>query len=166
MVDGLGLAETTPGPLILVTQFVGFLAAHREAAPFDPLVAAVLGAMMTTWTTFAPSFLFIFAGAPYIEDIRGNRRLAGALAAITAAVVGVILNLAAWFTLHVLFHTIRETQIGFVRLFAVDLSSIDVAAAVLTAFAAILVFALHRGLIETIALMAALGIGWRLILGA
>jgi chromate transporter len=166
MVDGLGLAETTPGPLILVTQFVGFLAAHREAAPFDPLVAAVLGATMTTWTTFAPSFLFIFAGAPYIEDIRGNRRLAGALAAITAAVVGVILNLAAWFTLHVLFHTIRETQIGFVRFFAVDLSSIDVAAAVLTAFAAILVFALHRGLIETIALMAALGIGWRLFLGA
>src|SRR5262245_33925121 len=98
MVDGLGLAETTPGPLILVSQFVGFLAANRAPAPFDPLVAAVLGATMTTWTIFAPSFLWIFAGAPFIEDLRRNRRLAGALAAITAAVVGVILNLAVWFT--------------------------------------------------------------------
>jgi chromate transporter len=165
MVDGLGLAETTPGPLILVTQFVGFLAAFRESAPFNPLVAAVLGATMTTWVVFAPSFLWIFAGAPFVEDVRGNRRLAGALAAITAAVVGVILNLAAWFTLHVLFHQIEERHFGTLRWFAVDLTSLDVTAAVLTAIAAALVFALHRGLIETIAIMAVLGVAARLLIG-
>jgi chromate transporter len=162
MVDGLGLAETTPGPLILVTQFVGFLAAYREAAPFSPLVAAVLGATMTTWTVFAPSFLWIFAGAPFIEDLRHNRNLAGALAAITAAVVGVILNLAAWFTLHVLFHQIDERHAGWLRWFAVDPTSVDWLAVVLTAIATTLVFVLHRGLIETIAIMAALGIAVKL----
>ena len=93
MVDALGLAETTPGPLILVTQFVGFLAAFREAAPFTPLIAGLLGAALTTWVTFVPAMLWIFAGAPFIEQLLGNRQLAGALAAITAAVVGVILNL-------------------------------------------------------------------------
>jgi chromate transporter len=166
MVDGLGLAETTPGPLILVTQFVGFLAAYREAAPFTPLVAALLGAGITTWTTFAPSFLFIFAGAPFIEDLRNNTRLAGALAAITAAVVGVILNLAVWFTLHVLFRKITEAQVGPIHWFAIDWASLDVKAAALAAIAAVLVFALHRGLIETVAIMAALGIAARLTLGA
>ena len=103
MVDGLGLAETTPGPLILVTQFVGFLAAFRDAAPFSPVVAGILAAAMTTWVTFTPSMLWIFAGAPFVEQLRANRRLSGALAAITAAVVGVILNLSVWFALHVLF---------------------------------------------------------------
>ena len=103
MVDGLGLAETTPGPLILVTQFVGFLAAFRDAAPFSPVVAGIIGAAMTTWVTFVPSMLWIFAGAPFIEQLRANRQLSGALAAITAAVVGVILNLSVWFALHVLF---------------------------------------------------------------
>ena len=161
MVDGLGLAETTPGPLILVTQFVGFLAAFRASAPFDPIVAAILGAAMTTWTVFAPSFLWIFAGAPFIEDVRSNKRLAGALAAITAAVVGVILNLAVWFTLHVLFQRIEERHFGPLRWYAVDIASIDVAAAALAAVAAGLVFWLHRGLIETVAIMAALGIAVR-----
>jgi chromate transporter len=165
MVDGLGLAETTPGPLILVTQFVGFLAAYREAAPFAPLTAAMLGAAMTTWTTFAPTFLFIFAGAPFIEDLRNNTRLAGALAAITAAVVGVILNLAVWFTLHVLFRKISEANAGPLRWFAIEWTSLDVRAAALAATAAILVLLLHRGLIETIAVMAALGIAVRLTLG-
>ena len=112
MVDGLGLAETTPGPLILVTQFVGFLAAFRDAAPFSPIAAGVLGAMMTTWVTFVPSMLWIFAGAPFIERLRANRRLSGALAAITAAVVGVILNLSVWFALHVLFGEVRERHAG------------------------------------------------------
>jgi chromate transporter len=158
MVDGLGLAETTPGPLILVTQFVGFLAGYRTAAPFEPLVGAVLGAAMATWTVFAPSFLWIFAGAPFVEDLRRNRRLAGALAAITAAVVGVILNLAVWFALHVLFHRIDERSLGPLHWFAVDVTSLDIAAAVLTALAATLVFGLHRGLIQTVAIMAALGI--------
>jgi chromate transporter len=165
MVDGLGLAETTPGPLILVTQFVGFLAAHRAPAPFDPLVAAVLGAMMTTWTIFAPSFLWIFAGAPFIEDLRRNRRLAGALAAITAAVVGVILNLAVWFTLHVLFRRVTEMHAGLLRWFSIDLASLDIAAAVLTAIAAGLMFGAHVGLITTVGIMAVLGIVVRLTIG-
>jgi len=165
MVDGLGLAETTPGPLILVTQFVGFLAAHRASAPFDPLVAAVLGAMITTWTVFAPSFLWIFAGAPFIEDLRRNRRLAGALAAITAAVVGVILNLAVWFTLHVLFRRVTEMHAGPLRWFSIDLASLDIAAAVLTAIAAGLMFGAHLGLITTVGIMALLGIAVRLTLG-
>jgi chromate transporter len=165
MMDGLGLAETTPGPLILVTQFVGFLAAYRAPAPFDPLVAATLGALITTWTTFAPSFLFIFAGAPFVEDIRGNRRLAGALAAITAAVVGVILNLAVWFTLHVLFKNVAEAQAGPFRWLAVDVTSLDVGAAVLTAIATALAFGPHIGLVPLVGIMAALGIAMRLLIG-
>jgi chromate transporter len=162
MVDGLGLAETTPGPLILVTQFVGFIAGFRNAAPFDPLPAAVLGAALTTWTTFVPSFLFIFAGAPFIEQLRGNRQLAGALAAITAAVVGVILNLAVWFALHVLFRQVTEMHAGPLRWFAVE--RLDVTAAALALIAAALVFWLHLGLIQTIAIMAALGIAARFVL--
>ena len=110
MVDGLGLAETTPGPLILVTQFVGFLAAFRDPAPFSPVAAGVVGAAMTTWVTFTPSMLWIFVGAPFVEQLRANRRLSGALAAITAAVVGVILNLSVWFALHVLFGEVEERQ--------------------------------------------------------
>ena len=103
MLDGLGMAETTPGPLIMVVQFVGFLAAFRDPGSLDPYLAAVLASVLVTWVTFTPSFLWIFLGAPYIERLRHNRALAGALAAITAAVVGVILNLAIWFGLHVLF---------------------------------------------------------------
>ncbi len=131
MVDGLGLAETTPGPLILVTQFVGFLAAFRDAAPFSPLAAGVLGAALTTWVTFVPSMLWIFAGAPFVEELRGNRRLAGALAAITAAVVGVILNLSVWFALHVLFGSVTEMHYGPLRWFAFDPAALDIRAAVL-----------------------------------
>ena len=110
MVDGLGLAETTPGPLILVTQFVGFLAGYRDAAPFSPVTAGVIAAAMTTWVTFTASMLWIFAGAPFVEQLRSNRMLTGALAAITAAVVGVILNLTVWFALHVLFVNVTEQR--------------------------------------------------------
>jgi chromate transporter len=102
MLDGLGLAETTPGPLILVLQYVGFLGAWHSPAPFSPLVAATWGSAVTLWCTFVPSFLFIFAGAPYIEALRGARLLGCALSAITAAVVGVVLNLAVWFAIGVL----------------------------------------------------------------
>ena len=158
MVDGLGLAETTPGPLILVTQFVGFLAAFRNAAPFSPLVAGLLGAALTTWVTFVPSMLWIFAGAPYIEDLRGNRRLAGALAAITAAVVGVILNLSVWFALHVLFGSVTEMHAGPLRWFAFDPAALDTHAAILAATAAVLAFRFHRSLIEVVVVMALLGI--------
>ncbi len=102
MLDGLGLAETTPGPLIMVLQFVGFLGGYRFHSPFAPLVTATVGAFVTTWTTFVPCFLWIFLGAPHIEQLRGNVRLAAALSAITAAVVGVMLNLAVWFGVQVL----------------------------------------------------------------
>lgn len=101
--DGLGMAETTPGPLVMVMQFVGFLAAYREAGWAVPLAAAALGGLLATWVTFAPCFAWIFLSAPFVEDLRGNIRLAAALRAVTAAVVGVILNLAVWFGFHVLF---------------------------------------------------------------
>jgi len=164
MVDALGLAETTPGPLILVTQFVSFIAAYRVPAPFDPITAAILGAAMATWVVFAPSFLWIFAGAPFLEDLRRNQALAGALAAITAAVVGVILNLAVWFTLHVLFTQVVEFSAGPLRWFAVAPASLDVGAALLAAIAAGLVFWRHVNLIATVAIMAALGVAWRMLL--
>jgi chromate transporter len=157
MVDGLGLAETTPGPLILVTQFVGFIATFREAAPFSPLVAGLLGAAMTTWVTFIPPILWIFAGAPFVEELRGNKRLAGALAAITAAVVGVVLNLSVWFALHVLFGQVTEQHYGPLRWYAFDFNALDTHAAVLAATAAVLMFRFHRGLIEVIVVMALRG---------
>jgi chromate transporter len=165
MVDGLGLAETTPGPLILVTQFVGFLAAFRDAPPFSPVVAGVLGAAMTTWVTFTPSMLWIFVGAPFVEQLRGNRRLSGALAAITAAVVGVILNLTVWFALHVLFGQVTEMHAGPLRWFAFDPLSLDLRASALAVVAGILAFGLHRSLIEVVGVMAALGVVMKLVLG-
>jgi len=103
MMDGLGLAETTPGPLIMVLQFVGFMGAWQHPAGLSPLVAASSGALITTWATFTPCFLWIFLGGPYIEQLRGNAKLTSALSAITAAIVGVVLNLAVWFALHVFF---------------------------------------------------------------
>ncbi len=165
MVDGLGLAETTPGPLILVTQFVGFLAAFRDPVPFSPLAAGVIASVMTTWVTFVPSMLWIFAGAPFVEQLRANRRLSGALAAITAAVVGVILNLSVWFALHVLFGEVTEKWLGPVRWFAFNPLALDLKTAALAAIAALLAFRFHRGLIEVVAIMAALGIAVRLTLG-
>jgi chromate transporter len=158
MVDALGLAETTPGPLILVTQFVGYLAAFRAPAPFSPLVAGTLGAALTTWVTFVPSLLWIFAFAPFIEQLHSSRRLAGALAAITGAVVGVILNLSVWFALHVLFGKVTEMHTGLLRWYAFDPLALDLKAAALAIIAGVLAFKLHRGLIEVIAVMAVLGI--------
>ena len=146
MVDGLGLAETLPGPLIKVTQFVGFLAAYRDAAPFSPVTAAILGSALTTWVTFLLPMMLIFALAPFVEQLRSNTRLSGALAAITAAVVGVILNLTLWFSLAVLFARPGE------------LASFDWKAGALALLAALLMLRLHRGLIETVAVMAVLGI--------
>ena len=165
MVDGLGLAETTPGPLILVTQFVGFLAAFRDAAPFSSIAAGVLGAAMTTWVTFTPSMLWIFAGAPFVEPLRANRQLSGALAAITAAVVGVILNLSVWFALHVLFGKVTEMHAGPLRWYAFDPFALDLRAAALAAIAAVLAFGLHRSLIEVVVAMAALGALVQFMLG-
>src|ERR671933_381343 len=110
MLDGLGMAETTPGPLIMVLQFVGFMAACRDPGTLSPMLAGTLGGLLATWVTFTPCFLWIFLGAPFIEVMRGNKALAGALSAITAAVVGVILNLAIWFGLHTLFRQVRPVE--------------------------------------------------------
>jgi chromate transporter len=132
MLDGLGLAETTPGPLIMVLQFVGFLAAYRAPGALDPLLAGCLGALLTTWVTFAPCFLWIFAGAPYIEALRGNTAISSALSAITAAVVGVIMNLALWFALHVVFREVRTFDVLGAGPDLPVLSSIDWRAAVLS----------------------------------
>jgi chromate transporter len=161
MVDGLGLAETTPGPLILVTQFVGFLAGYRDAAPFSPVAAGVIAAAMTTWVTFTASMLWIFAGAPFVEQLRSNRMLTGALAAITAAVVGVILNLTVWFALHVLFVHVTERRTGFLRWYEFDPLALDLKTAALAVIAALLAFRFHRGLVEIVAIMAVLGIAVR-----
>ena len=166
MVDGLGLAETLPGPLIKVTQFVGFLGAYRDAAPFSPVAAGVLGSALTTWVTFVPPMLLIFAGAPFIEQLRSNQRLSGALAAITAAVVGVILNLTVWFVLHVLFARVEEVHAGPLRWYAFDPATLDLKAFALALVAAVLAFRLHRGLVEMVVIMAALGIAVRVLLGA
>jgi chromate transporter len=164
MVDGLGLAETLPGPLIKVTQFVGFLAAYRDPAPFSPVAAAVIGSALTTWVTFVPPMMLIFAGAPFIEQLRSNARLSGALAAITAAVVGVILNLTIWFALHVLFARVEEVQAGPLRWYAFDPAALDWKAGALALAAAFLMLRLHRGLVETVAVMALAGVLLRFVL--
>ena len=157
MADGLGLAETTPGPTILVTQHVGFLAAWRAPAPFAPPVAAALGAVLTVWATFAPSFLWIFAGAPHVETLRANVRLAAALQCITAVVVGVMSYLAAWFALNLLFAKSGWASAGFLRWPVADLGTIDWAALALSAIAFVLVMKLHWGLVRVVFVMAALG---------
>lgn len=152
MADGLGLAETTPGPLVMVTQFVGFLGAYRAPAPFSPMVAGVLGAAITTWTTFAPSFLGIFAFAPWIERLEHARRLQGGLAALTAAVVGVIANLAIWFALHVLFARVEAVRHGPVTLQVPDWRSLDPLALGLAVLAFVLLFRTRVGVLGTLCL--------------
>ena len=155
MVDGLGLAETLPGPLIKVTQFVGFLGAYRSPEPFSPVAAGIIGSALTTWVTFVPPMLLIFAGAPFVEQLRANRRLSGALAAITAAVVGVVLNLTVWFVLHVLFARVEEVRAGPLRWFSPG--GLDLWALGLAVLAGVLMLRLHRGLVETVAVMALAG---------
>jgi len=150
MLDGLGLAESTPGPLILVVQFVGFLAAYQAAGSDYPLLAGILGALLTVWVTFVPCFLWIFLGAPYIEALRGNAALASALAAITAAVVGVIANLALWFASHVLFANLGESGIP-------EWSTLRPVPAALTAIALTLLFVLKWNLARTLLSCAILG---------
>ncbi|HEX6866587.1 MAG TPA: chromate transporter, partial [Caulobacteraceae bacterium] len=160
MLDGLGMAETTPGPLIMVTQFVGFLAAFREATGLSPLIAGVLGGLLTTWVTFVPCFLWIFLGAPWIEALRGAKVLSAALAAITAAVVGVILNLAIWFALHVLFRQVREITAGPVSVDAPVPASIDPVTLLLALAAAIAVFRFKVGVIKVLLACAVAGLAW------
>jgi chromate transporter len=148
MADGLGLAETTPGPLILVLQFVGFLAAWRDPGNLDPLAAGALGALLTTWVTFAPCFLWIFLGAPYVEALRGHRAAAAALAAITAAVVGVIANLALWFGLHLLFSRVAPLWPGGPDV--PDLGSLDWRPALLAVAAGVAMLRFKAGLIPVL----------------
>ena len=162
MMDGLGLAETTPGPLILVTEFVGFLAAHR-AGGGNPYLMGALGAMVTLWATFAPCFLWIFTGAPYIERLQAEPRLKSALAGIVAAVVGVILSLTVWFALHVLFGRVTDQAFGPVRLYMPELASVNWPAVLLSAVAITLMFVLHRGMMTTLAVCAGLALGWHYV---
>ena len=166
MLDGLGLAETTPGPLIMVTQFVGFLGAFRDPGGLNPFVAGTLGGLLTTWVTFVPCFLWIFLGAPFVETIRGNRALAAALAVITAAVVGVVLNLAVWFGLHVLFGEVRAVQGFGMSLDVPVFATIDPAALVLTLAAIVAVFHLKIGMIPVLAACSAAGVLYFLAVGA
>jgi chromate transporter len=158
MLDGLGMAETTPGPLIMVVQFVGFMGAYRNPGMLDPMLAGVLGAALTTWVTFVPCFLWIFLGAPYIEALRGNKLLSAALGAVTAAVVGVILNLALWFALHVLFGEVEILQIGLLRLQMPVWATLDIGALVLAAGALIAVLRFGVPMIPTLAASAVAGI--------
>jgi chromate transporter len=164
MLDGLGLAETTPGPLIMVVQFVGFMGAFRNPAGLSPLWAGVLGSITTVWVTFVPCFLWIFLGAPYIEALRGNRALHAALSAITAAVVGVILNLSIWFGLHVIFRQLSERRVGPLHLLVPALGSVDVGAATLAALAMLAMFRFKLGLPKTLAACALLGGAYKLVL--
>jgi chromate transporter len=162
MLDGLGLAETTPGPLIMVVQFVGFMGAFRDPGALPPMVAGTLGGLLTTWVTFVPCFLWIFLGAPFVETLRGNRALGGALAAITAAVVGVILNLAIWFALHVLFAEVHEVRVLGMTLDVPVPGSLRVASLALAALALLAVFRLKLGMVATLGGCAALGIAYHL----
>jgi chromate transporter len=163
MLTGLGLAETTPGPLILVLIFVGFLAGARGGTGLGPLLAGTLGAFVTAWVIFAPSFLFIFVGAPFVERLRDNRFAAGALAAVTAAVVGVIANLALWFGLHVLFREVGEATFGPLSVPVPDAAHFDLAAALIAAAAAITLIRFHFGVVPVLLLAALAGLGLRFV---
>ncbi|NLR97410.1 chromate efflux transporter [Rhizobium sp. P38BS-XIX] len=165
MLDGLGLAETTPGPLIMVTQFVGFLGAYRSPGGMSPLLAGTLGGLLTTWVTFVPCFLWILLGGPFMETLRRNKALSSALSAITAAVVGIILNLAVWFALHVLFSEVRKVE-GFGM--SVDLpvlSSVNLPALALTLAAVIAVFRFKIGMLRVLAACALAGLAYGLTFG-
>lgn len=154
MMDGLGLAETTPGPLILVTQFVGFLAAYGEHG----LWFGLAGAMITLWATFTPCFLWIFAGAPYVEQIAAQPRLKGALSGITAAVVGVILNLSIWFALHVFFKQVTQAEFSWFTLWVPDFATLDWRVAVLSVLSAAMLLMLKQSVLITLATAAGFGI--------
>jgi chromate transporter len=165
MLDGLGMAETTPGPLIMVTQFVGFMGAFRAPGGMSPLLAGTLGGLLTTWVTFAPCFLWIFVGAPFVEALRSNKALSAALATITAAVVGVILNLAVWFALHVLFGALREVQVLGLTLDVPVLDSINLPSLILTAGAMLAVFRFKIGMLKVLGACSAIGLVYGLATG-
>lgn len=162
MLTGLGLAETTPGPLILVLVFVGFLGGARLSG-FEPLIGGLLGAAVTLWFTFVPCFLWIFAGAPFVETIRNVRWLANALAAVTAAVVGIIANLALWFSLHVLFGTVRDIAVGPFTFAVPEFAAFDTASAFIAIAAGIALIAFRANMIAVLTACALTGMIWKLV---
>jgi chromate transporter len=162
MLDGLGMAETTPGPLIMVTQFVGFMGAYRDPGTLPPLLAGTLGGLLTTWVTFTPCFLWIFLGAPFVERLRGNRALAASLSVITAAIVGVVLNLAIWFALHTLFLEVRHIDYGPLSYDAPVIDAPNVPALLLAAAALVAMFRFGIGPMPVLAGCALAGAAMRL----
>lgn len=158
MLDGLGLAETTPGPLIMVMQFVAFIGAYRNPGDLAPLVSGILGGLLATWVTFVPCFLFVFLAAPFAEALRGNPRVVGALNAVTAAVVGVILNLAVWFSLHTIFRDVRPVRTLGLAFDVPVLSSLDPAALVLSLAAIVATLRFGAGLATVLGGCAAAGL--------
>ena len=158
MLDGLGMAETTPGPLIMVLQFVGFMAAYRDPGSLSPMVAGTLGGLLATWVTFTPCFLWIFLGAPFVEVLRENKTVNAALSAITAAVVGVVLNLAVWFAIHSIFREVQPVQISLLSFDAPRLASVDPWALALAVAAAVAIFRFKVGMIATLAGCCAAGV--------
>ena len=162
MLDGLGMAETTPGPLIMVLQFVGFMAAYRDPGTLSPMLAGTLGGLLATWVTFTPCFLWIFLGAPFIETLRGNKALAGALGAITAAVVGVILNLSIWFALHTIFQETAPVRSYGLSFDLPVLASVDFPALALAMAAATAIFRFELGMLTVLAGSCVMGVLLRL----
>lgn len=160
MLTGLGMAESTPGPLIMVVQFVGYMGAYRQPGALPPVAAGVLASLLVTWVTFAPCFLWIFLGAPYVERLRGRTSLNAALSAITAAVVGVILNLALWFAMHTLFSEVHESTWHGMRWLWPRWSSVQWPALVIAAASAVALFRLRWGILRTLALALAMSVGW------
>jgi chromate transporter len=158
MLDGLGMAETTPGPLIMVLQFVGFMAAYRDPGSLSPILAGTLGGLLATWVTFTPCFLWIFLGAPFVEALRENKTVNAALSAITAAVVGVMLNLAVWFAIHSIFREVQPVQISLLAFDAPRLASVDPWALALAVAAAVAIFRFRMGMIATLAGCCAAGV--------
>jgi chromate transporter len=158
MLDGLGMAETTPGPLIMVLQFVGFMAAYRHPGVLSPMLAGTFGGLLATWVTFTPCFLWIFLGAPFVETLRSNKAVSAALAAITAAVVGVILNLAVWFAVHNLFRNTTPVRAFPLSFDAPDMASVDAWALAISLAAAIAIFRFRVGMIPTLAACCAAGV--------
>jgi chromate transporter len=165
MLDGLGMAETTPGPLIQVVQFVGFMGAYRNPGAMSPLAAGALGSLVTAWVTFVPCFLFVLVGAPWAEHLRGRKGLESAMTGITAAVVGVILNLAVWFSLHTVFAEVEERRVGPLRLTIPDPSTADVAALALAVAAIVAMIRFRAGMLATLGVSALLGLAITLLRG-
>jgi chromate transporter len=158
MVRGLALAETTPGPLIMVVQFVAFLGAYRDPGALDPWVAAVLASLLVTWVTFVPSFLFVLLGAPYMERLRGNRSLSAALTGITAAVVGVIANLGVYFAVHTLFSETVALDWSVLSLEVPDVSTVRWVSLAIAVVAAVLLFRVRWSVLRTLGVCAVLGL--------